>query len=424
MAPPAARPRALDALRVVEFRRFWLAAFVSNTGGWMQNATIPYVIFQLTGKAGQVGVTGFFQYVPFMVMGFVGGHLSDRFPRRRTLVAAQLAQAVAALALWLDLVSGAATATTVTALAFVSGLLGGLNTPVWQAFVADLVPRDRLMGAVTLNSTQFNASRALGPFLAGVVIAAFGAEVAFLLNALSFLAVVLVLLVVRGRPHVPSADRGVLDGMRDAFRHIRRTPALLACCTAIAVVAGLGSPLFSYLPVYGAEEYGVTGARLGLLFGAGGIGSVVAAPLLLSVGQRVRRAVLLPLAMGTYGAAVLATGLVRTYWLAVPVLMVFGGAYLAIASTINTSIQLVVADELRGKVFALYLACLTGALPVGLLLWGGAADAVGLRTTTCAAGATLVVATGVLVLTGRFTVMAAADDARDEARTSDPGPTP
>ena len=165
-APSVARPGAFDALRVRDFRLFWVAALVSNTGGWMQAATIPYVIYQLTGKVGQVGVTGFFQYVPFMVMGLVGGYVSDRFARRGTLVVVQLLQAVAALALWLDVAADVATPLSVTALAFLSGLLGGLNTPVWQAFVVDLVPRDQLMGAVTLNSTQFNASRALGPFLA------------------------------------------------------------------------------------------------------------------------------------------------------------------------------------------------------------------------------------------------------------------
>ncbi len=420
--PSAARPGAFDALRVRDFRLFWVAALVSNTGGWMQNATVPYVIYLLTGKVGQVGVTGFFQYVPFMVMGLVGGYVSDRFARRGTLVVVQLLQAVAALVLWLVVAADVATPLSVTALAFVSGLLGGLNTPVWQAFVVDLVPRDQLMGAVTLNSTQFNASRALGPFLAGVVIAVFGAGTAFLLNALSFFAVVGVLLVVRGRLSTHTHTDGFFAGVVAAATHIWRTPALVACCTAIVVVAGLGSPLFSFLPVYGESEYQVTGVRLGLLLGAGGVGAVLAAPFLLSVVARARRAVALPAAMCCYGVAVALTGLVQNYWVALLALMVFGGAYLAIASTINTSIQLVVADHLRGKVISVYLACLTGALPVGLLAWGWASEATSLRATTVVAGLLLVVATGLLVVTRRFQVMSAADDARDRAQVVEPEP--
>ena len=419
--PSVARQGAFDALRVRDFRLFWVAALVSNTGGWMQAATIPYVIYQLTGKVGQVGVTGFFQYVPFMVMGLVGGYVSDRFARRGTLVLVQLLQAVAALVLWLDVAADVATPVSVTALAFVSGLLGGLNTPVWQAFVVDLVPRDQLMGAVTLNSTQFNASRALGPFLAGVVIAVFGPQTAFLLNALSFFAVVGVLLVVRGRVSPHTHTEGFVAGVRAAATHIWHTPALVACCTAIVVVAGLGSPLFSFLPVYGKSEYHVTGVRLGLLLGAGGVGAVLVAPFLLSVVARVRRAVALPAAMCCYGVAVALTGLVQNYWVALLALMVFGAAYLAIASTINTSIQLVVADHLRGKVIAVYLACLTGALPVGLLAWGWASAATSLRTTTVVAGLLLVLATGVLVATRRFQVMSAADAARDDAMDVGPG---
>jgi predicted MFS family arabinose efflux permease len=402
-------PRPFDALRVRDYRRFWLAAFVSNTGGWMQNATIPYVVFQLSGRAGDVGLTGFFQYLPFMLAGAVGGSLADRLPRRTVLVWSQVAQAVVALALWALVGGGSATTRTVAALAFLAGLLGGLNTPVWQAFVSDLVPRRLLLGAVTLNSTQFNASRALGPFLAGVVIAAWGPAASFLVNAVSFAVVVAVLVALRGRGDaVRRPGGGVLAGLGRAARHVVATPSILACCTAIVVVAGLGSPLFSFLPVYGEDVFGVEGWRLGLLLGAGGIGSVLAAPALLSVLHHVRRSVLLPSAMGTYGAAVAAVGLVPAYAGAVAALFVFGAAYLAIASTINTTIQLVVRDDLRGTVIAIYLMCLTGALPVGLWVWGVAADAVGLRPTTVAAGLVLLAATALLLATGRFRAMAPA----------------
>jgi MFS family permease len=415
-AAPAGRARPFDALRVRDYRWFWIAAVVSNTGGWMQNATIPYVVFQLTGRAGQVGLTGFFQYVPFMLMGVAGGALADRFPRRRLLVWTQVAQATAALGLWAVVAGGSAGATGVAALAFLSGLLGGLNTPIWQAFVSELVPRDLLLGAVTLNSAQFNASRALGPFLAGVVIAVWGAQSAFLLNAVSFGAVVVVLLLIRGRSDARRPARGgVLRGVGRAVRYVASTPAILACCMAIVAVAGLGSPLFSYLPVYGEQEFGVTGAALGLLFAAGGIGSVLFAPALLSVAARRPRSLVLSASMAAYGLSVAIVGVVPSYGGTVVVLLFFGGSYLAIASTINTTIQLVVREDLRGTTIAIYLMCLTGALPVGLVGWGLAADRFGLRPTTVAAGLALVAVTGAFVATGRFSVMAAADRARDDA---------
>ena len=407
---PPARPRPLDPLRVRQFRWFWIAAFVSNTGGWMQNATIPYVVFQVTGRAGEVGITGFFQYVPFMIMGLVGGTLADRFPRRLLLVVTQVLQAAVAVALWAEVASGSATAFNLSVLAFASGILGGLNTPIWQALVAELVPRELLLGAVTLNSTQFNASRALGPFLAGVVIAVFGAQASFMLNALSFAAVVVVLFAIRVHSDArrgPGA--GPLAGIGAAVRHVWHTPAILTCCFAIIAVASLGSPLFSYLPVYGDTEFHVTGVRLGLLLGASGIGAVLIAPLLLQVQHRVRRAALLAGAMASYGLAVMAVGLIPGYVGCILALMCFGAAYLTIASTINTTIQLLVTDELRGKVIALYLMCLTGALPVGLVVWGQCADAFGLRVTTVVAGVLLILVTLGYGLAGRFSLMAAED---------------
>ena len=413
---------ATTAFGVVDFRRFWFAALVSNTGTWMQAAAIPYAVFEITGTAGSVGVTGLFQYLPFMIMGVVGGTLADRFARRRLLLATQVAMMLAAAGLWFIVATGRGTVFAISAVAFVFGLLGGLATPVWQAFVVELVPRDLLLGAVTLNSTQFNAARAAGPFLAGIVIATLGVEAAFAINAVSFTAVIAVLAVIRsagGRRPGGDAPRGAgpgaLAGMREAAAHLLGTPAIVACCVAIIAVAGLGSPLFNFLPVYGDEEFAVDGWRLGLLFGAGGIGSLLFAPALLKVAPKLPRARLLAGFMGLYGLAVAAVGLSPGYVAAVAALLVFGGSYLGIASTINTTIQLVVHDHLRGKVIALYLMCLTGALPLGLLAWGFMADAVGLRATTVGAGVLLVLVTGLLRASGRFAVMAQADEARDEA---------
>ncbi|MGI9577525.1 MAG: MFS transporter, partial [Microthrixaceae bacterium] len=409
-----------SALRVVDYRRFWLAALVSNTGTWMQAAAIPYVVFEITGTAGSVGVTGLFQYLPFMIMGAVGGTLADRFPRRRLLLVTQVAMMISAGSLWALVASGRATVVGITLLAFLFGLLNGLAVPVWQSFVVELVPRDLLLNAVTLNSTQFNAARAAGPFLAGLVIATLGVEAAFAINALSFVAVIAVLLVIRSAGGARPGDgtqnaEGAIAGLGEAARHILATPAILACCISIIAVAGLGSPLFNFLPVYGEEEFAVQGWQLGLLLGAGGIGSLLFAPAVLKVAPRLPRAGLLAGFMGVYGLSVAAVGLSPGYAAAVAALLVFGGCYLGIASTINTTIQLVVHDHLRGKVIAIYLMCLTGALPLGLLGWGFMADAVGLRATTVGAGILLVLATVLLAGTGRFSVMADADEARDHA---------
>src|SRR5262249_18423170 len=143
-----ARHDPIAALRVRNFRLFWGAALASNTGSWMQSTAIPYVVFQLTGSSGEVGLTGFFLYAPMLLMSFVGGSLADRYPRRRRLIITQVIQSVFAVALWWVVAAGHATTANLSALGFASGLAGGLNIPVWQSFVSQLVPRDLLANAV------------------------------------------------------------------------------------------------------------------------------------------------------------------------------------------------------------------------------------------------------------------------------------
>ena len=230
-------------MRIKGFRLFWFAALASNTGGWMQQTAIPFVVFEMTGLSGAVGLTGFFLYVPMTIMGIVGGSLADRYPRRKLLVVTQLIQAVVALALWAVVATDSATTLNIAALGFLAGVGAGLNIPVWQSFVSQLVPRDTLANAVTLNSTQFNAARALGPVLAAPVITQFGASWAFLLNAISY-AAVLVALPRIDAPDPPREIRADVHPMRDlasGARYVFTVPGIFACCLAIAAVASLGS---------------------------------------------------------------------------------------------------------------------------------------------------------------------------------------
>ncbi|MBX7070982.1 MAG: MFS transporter [Microthrixaceae bacterium] len=403
---------ATVALRNREFRIFWLAALISNTGGWMQSAAIPFVVYELTGRNAGVGVAGFWAYIPIMIMGVVGGSLADRFDRKRLLVVMQIGQAVFAVGLWVVVANGWATPARLSALAFGSGLASGLNIPVWQSFVAQLVPKEILLNAVTLNSTQFNAARALGTFLAGVIVVVSGAELAFAINAVSFGAVLVGLAMIRTPRRRPDPiDRShVLADLMAGFRYVRDTPGIVSCCAAIAAIAGLASPLFSFLPAsYGQDVFNVADWRLGLLQGGGGIGAILLAPLILTVGARLSRKRLLVIAMASHGLATAAVGVAPNWWIAVVALAVYGGAYLAIASALNTTIQLLARESMRGKAVAIFVMCLTGALPLGLMAWGWAADAWGIRPVTVVAGLALVTTTAWFSVAGRFDAMAAAD---------------
>jgi MFS family permease len=377
---------ALAAFRYRNFALFWTGALLSNTGTWIQGVTVPYVVFELTGSALWLGVAGFLQFGPVVVAGPLGGSIADRFDRRTVLLVTQSAAAVVALALWATWTAGVRSIAPIMALIGVGGLVVGLNIPSWQAFVSELVPRDVLLNAVTLNSTQFNAARAFGPAIGGLVLATLGVGWAFVLNAASFGAVIVALLLVRvpALPK-PSGPRARLrQEFRETLRYVRGRPGIVACFAIVTALGLLGGPVFQLLVVFAVDVYEVGGLAYGLLAAGIGLGSILAAPFVAGPATRLSVATL------TYGVAMVAFASAPAYGLALVALLVMGGGYLAVASTLNTTIQLQVTEARRGKVLAVYVILLTAALPVGALALGALVQGIGPRAAVALAGAAFV----------------------------------
>ena len=390
----------MTAFRYRNFRLFWCGALVSNTGTWVQNVTVPFVFWQLTGSALWVGAAAFAQFIPIVVMGPIAGSLADRRPRRSVLLAAQAAMAGVALMLWATWVAGVRSPWALLALVGVSGVTAGLMIASWQAFVSELVPRDTLQNAVTLHSAIFNAARAFGPALGGLVLVTLGVSWSFLINALSFGAVIVALLLIRV-PRLIASDGPALPIIREfgsTVRYMIARRGILACVVVVVALAGFGSPVFQLIVVFAEEVFDVGGFAYGALGAALGLGAVLAAPLVAGWGSQVARSRLIFGALSLYGVAIMSFGLAPSYWFGLVALLVAGGAYLAIAATLNTTIQLLVDESMRGKVLAAYLMAMTVALPVGALAQGAAADAVGPRLVVATAGACLLAAAGWLRL--------------------------
>lgn len=407
------------ALRVPEFRRFWIGALVSNSGSWMQNVSVPFVLYQLTESAAWVGLASFAQFIPALLFGPLGGSLADRFPRRTVLLVAQSAMAVIAIALWALWSSGAAEPWSIVVLVALLGAVSGISIGSWQAFVSELVPRELLLNAVTLNSAQFNGARAFGPALGGLVLATWGASGAFALNAASFLAVLVALVSIRrGRRPArdPKAVRAtVLGETRETIRYIRRMPGIGTCVLVVAAVGFLGSPVFPLLVVFAEEVFGVSDALYGLLGAALGIGGVLATPLVAGKGSGMLRSTLASWGLAVYAGTLVVFALAPVFLMAVVALVVAGGAYLTVSSTLNTTIQVQVAEARRGKVLSLYVMGLTSSYPLGSLVQGWLADLVGVRAVTALAGAVLLAVWLRLRLGHRFLVMDADPAAVDSA---------
>jgi MFS family permease len=392
---------AFRALRHRDFALFWSGALVSSTGMWMQAVTVPFVIHEATGSAAWVGLSAFAQFAPVMVMSPFGGALADRHARRTILIWNQAALLVLALALWLSVQGGAIRPGVMVALVSLSGMVAGLGVPSWQSFVAELVPRDSLLNAVSLNSAQFNVSRAIGFMLGGLALYSVGPGLAFLVNGLSYLAVLGALAAIRPRPapwSVALADvqfpelAGPAAGpatFRLGLAYVRQHPGLQLAVLTCGIVMFLGGPVIQLAPVFARDTFGVDERAYGFLAAALGIGATAGSVVISAYGDGVRRSRLIVASIGVYGVAVLGMAVTPSYAGGLVAMAVIGVGYLAVASSLNTSIQLAVDDRFRGRVLALYVMVFTGAYPLGSLLQGIATDYFGVRVVVGTAGAVM-----------------------------------
>lgn len=395
----AARPSALRAFKHRDFTIFWSGALVSNTGSWLQLLTVPYVLFELTGSALWVGLVAVAQFVPQMVMSPLGGSLADRRPRRTLLLSTQVLMAINALCLWLVWMLGVHEPGWLLFFLAIGGVLNGINMPAWQSFVTDLVPRADLISAVTMNSLQFNASRAIGPGIAGLLLAALGAGWAFGLNALSFFFVIGALLAVRVRPKpVPGqGGGGVLRQFGAAIRYTRAQPGLIVVMIVTFVAGLLGNPAFSFTVVFAGAVYDVGPVALGLLNVAIGAGAVIATPLVSGSRSSGRLSSTAKWGMLIFSLTLIVFGASNIFAVGVACMMLVGACWLAIISAVNTSLQLLVEEQYRGRVMALRLMLLTLSFPLGGFVQGALADAFGAQQTVVGAGIVMLLVTLILM---------------------------
>jgi MFS family permease len=405
---------ALRAFRHRDFAIFWSGALASNTGSWVQNLAVPYVLYQLTESAFWVGLATFTQFIPVMVLGPLAGSIADRFDRRKVLLVTQTLLAMSATALWLAWTGGVRSPWALLALVALSGVFGGINIPSWQSFVNDLVPREDLLSAVTLNSLQFNAARAIGPGIAGILLATLGAGWAFFLNAVSFAFVLVALALVRNRQaaRTSALSGGFVRQFRRAVTYTRGQPGILVGITAAVLVAGLGNPIFQFTVVFAAEVFHVGPLGLSLLNVSLGVGAVLAAPIVSGWDALFSRATLTRWALLVYGGAVMLFAVAPTYVVGLVALVVVGGGFLVVISSTNTAVQVIVADHMRGRVMALRIMAFTGAYPIGALVQGAIADRIGPRPTVAGAGVLMVLAA--LWLGFRSDRLARLDDPHDD----------
>jgi MFS family permease len=393
------------AFRFYNFRTVWIGAVISNIGRWFQSVAIPLVIYDLTNEsAAWVGLAGFAQQLPTALLGPVAGALADRYSRRKILIVTQSLQAVASFGFVVMWSAGVRSPGAYVLAAVGTGIAAGLNLPAWQAFVSELVPRQYLMSAITLNSAQFNVARLVGPLVAGFVVNAWGAGWAFTINTVTYVAVIGSLIIISvPRIHAERTDR--MRPIREfiaTIGYVRTRPGIVTAIATVTLIGffGLAGQTLSVALADGVFGQGETG--FGWMLTSAGLGAVVASPAIAFMSHRVRRSVIQQNALVLYGAGIVVAGAAPWFVLSLFGLFLMGMAHIASASTLNTAIQLQVDESVRAKVLSVYITTLLLATPLGLLVLGQAIDRVGPRETYIASGVTLVVVAAILWATGRL----------------------
>ena len=357
VAAPVAPTRGFTSLRPFHHRNYfllWSGGMVSVVGSWMQTVAVGALIVAHTGKATWAVVVAAGAFLPIGLLSPVGGALADRIPRRAALVIGNLLAGAVALAIALLVATGRDGPGILTLLVTVQGSVSAMVGPFQQAILPDLVPPSEFLAAVSLNSAQFNLGRVIGPALAGVTIAAFGYPVAFVANAVSFLAVVLALFFVHLSPPPGQGEQtGLLASLRTGARAARAEPGCRVAITTIAVVGLLASPFIALVPVM-AHRLTHGGAReiasaTGLLTTAQGIGAVAGALAIAPLAARVGRGRILIGSLAVLPPVLILYGFAPSLGLAIPALFLVGLVYIGVLSGLSTVVQLRAPAELRGR---------------------------------------------------------------------------
>jgi MFS family permease len=382
------------SLRVRNYRIYFLGGLVSNAGTWMQRVAQDWLVLQLSGSGTAVGITTALQFLPMALFGLWGGVLADRLPKRQLLMASQAFLGTQALVLGLLVVSGTAQIWQVYVLAFLMGIGTAIDNPARQSFVVEMVGRDDLPNAVALNSLSFNAARLLGPAIAGVLIAAIDTGPVFLINAVSFLAVILGLRLMRTEELAPSprSPRGK-GQLRAGLRYVAGRPDLLLAVIIVFFVGTFGMNFQLTLVLFADRVFHQGADAFGLLSTAMGAGMLSGA--LLAARRSVPRLRILVVAAIVFGVLEIITGLMPTYWTFAVMLVPTGMALLTMITTANATMQLGAAGAMRGRVMALYMMVFFGGTPLGAPLIGWLAEQFGPRLSLLAGGAISMIATAV-----------------------------
>lgn len=370
------------SLRQPSYRLFFSGQILSLVGTWMQTMAQAWLVYQLTHSSVWLGTIGFLNTIPMLLFAFYGGSIADRFPKHRIILVTQILSLIQAVILTTLVYFDVATVTMVCALAFTLGTINAFDVPARQAFVVDLVGKENLTNAIALNSASFNAARIVGPAIGGVIIGAAGVFWCFLLNAFSFLAVIVVLLKMKidMKPAVPKEKVSVFRGLQESVRYVRSDRSMIAVLVLVAVITVFGWSYTVLLPIFADSILNIGAVGLGNLMMSFGIGAFISAIIVASAESKVRPSRFIYAGMTIFIIGVSIFALSTNVAVSLYSLVLVGMGLIMFISTANATFQRRAPDAMRGRVMGLYLLIFQGLAPFGHFGMGWAANEIGPRS--------------------------------------------
>jgi MFS family permease len=363
-------PRLARALRHRDFRLFWTGNFLSNIGTWMQNIAQGWLVLQLTNSAFWLGVVGFAASFPILLFALIGGVIADHVNKRKMLMVTQSAMMVFAFIMAALAYFKIINVHEIVFLALGTGIAMSLNTPTYQALVPQLVPREDLTNAIALNSAQFNMSRVLGPTLGGFAMAIIGVAGNFFLNGLSFLAVLIALTRIRYTEPAAPREGHLWEKLKQGFAYAFRHSAMSSLILLVAIGSLLAIPYLTFVPYFARDVLGTGEPGLGILMACSGAGAFLGAITIAWLMHIRRRGLFVVRALAGFFAAIIAFTFSRNFYLSGLLLAVAGYCMIISVATINSLLQHLAEDHMRGRVMSIYSTAFLGLPPIGCLIAG------------------------------------------------------
>jgi MFS family permease len=395
------RTAMFRALSHRNYRLFWIGAFLSNVGTWMQAVAQGWLVLSLTDSALWLGIDGFMATAPGFFFTLAGGVFADLVDRRRLLLYTQVVAGAAALGLAVLVHTGVLHRSSdvwiILGFSFVTGCCMALAGPSYQAMTFDLVGREDLANAIALNSSQFQLSRVVGPAFAGFGFKFFGLAGCFYANGLSFIAVVAALGMVRfdetkksAASHSVKDRRALWQDLIDGFRYVRNRPRVFSLLSISAVNSLFGAPYLTLVPIFARDIFHLGATGLAWMMGTAGAGAFLGALLLAYLGDFKRKGWSVLGGAFAFGVCLIAFGL--STHLIVSLVFLFGVGFAIVTSVavINTLLQQLVTDEMRGRVMSMFILSFIGMMPIGSLLGGVVSHRFGAPKTLAAGGLAIV----------------------------------